>query len=68
MSDRIIEDANAKCLVLGKTARGTWTVSPDDYNKKFKPAVYDVVKGGIAADDLVYVRDYVSQLIQDIKG
>ena len=68
MSDRIVEDANAKCSVLGKTARGTWTVSPDDYNKKFKPAVYDVVKKGITADDLVHLRDFVGQLMQDIKG
>ena len=68
MSDRIIEDANAKCSVLGKTDKGTWTVSPDDYNKKFKPAIYDVIKDGITAEDIVHVRDFVSQLVQDIKG
>jgi len=68
MSDRIIDEANAKCSVLGKTTHGTWTVYRDDYNKKFKPAVYDVIKDGIVPDDLVYVSDFVSQLIQNIKG
>lgn len=64
MTDRIINKANSNCDVLGKTDNGAWTVSPEDYNKKFKPAVYDVVRAGITADDLVHVKDFVKQLIQ----
>ncbi|MCH7686909.1 MAG: AAA family ATPase [Planctomycetes bacterium] len=67
MADRIIEEANSNCSVLGKTRSGAWTVFPEDYNKEFKPAVYDVVKAGITADDLVYVKDFVKELIRDIE-
>ncbi len=68
MTDRIVNKANSNCNILGRTQSGTWTVSPDDYNNKFKPAVYEVVKAGIIADDLVHVKDFVNELIQDIEG
>lgn len=68
ISDRIIEAANSECSVLGKTHSDEWTVSPNDYNEKFKPAVYDIVKRGIITDDLDYVKDFVTGLIKDIEG
>jgi len=68
MSNRIIEAANLNCSVLGKTNGGAWTVSPNDYNKKFKPAVYDVVQGGITADDLVHVDSFISELVRNTEG
>ena len=68
MVDRIIDAANSKCSVLGKMKIGVWTVSPDDYNKKFKPAVYDVVMEGITNDDLVHMKGFIAGLIQGIEG
>jgi len=64
MSDRIIEEADKTAKVLGTTQTGAWTVSPEDYNKKFKPAVHDVVKAGITADDLTYARTFIEELVK----
>ncbi len=68
MTDRIIEEANSKCVVLGKTKKLEWTVSPSDYKTKFKPAVFEVVKAGITANDLLHVKDFVTELIQELIG
>lgn len=60
--------SNSVCLVLGKKDDGSWTVSPDDYNKKFKPAVYDVVDKGIGYADLIHVKDFVLTLLKKIEN
>lgn len=67
MLDRIINDANSECSVLGRTSSGDWTVSPDDYNKKFKPAVYKIVENGIAIEDLDHVKEFITDLISGIE-
>lgn len=65
MSDRIIEKADETAQVLGKTKAGVLTVNPEDYNKTFKPAVYEVVKSGITADDLVHAKAFIGSLIKE---
>jgi len=67
MTDRIIDQANSRCKVLGRKESGEWTFAPDDYNKKFKPAVYDIIREGITADDLVYVSDFIHSLLREIE-
>ena len=65
MSDRIIDEANQSAQVLGTKPDGQWTVTPEDYNKKFKPAVNQVVENGITYEDLIYVKDFIERLIQE---
>jgi predicted ATPase len=65
MSDRIIEKADETAQVLGKTRSGGWTVNPEDYNKTFKPTVYEVVKAGITMDDLVHARAFIESLVRE---
>lgn len=64
MSDRIIEGADMNVQVLGKTRAGAWTVNPEDYNKKFKPAVHDVVLAGITMDDLAFAKAFIEELVK----
>lgn len=66
MSDRIIEDANARCNVLGKKSTGEWTFTPQEYNNTFKPAVNKIVQNGIKKDDLKYVKDFFLKIISSM--
>ena len=50
------------------TKEGDWAFSPDDYNKKFKPAVHKIVKEGIQKEDLVHVEIFIRELIKEIGG
>ena len=68
MSNRIIKEADAKVKVLGKTQASNYTVAPKEYNGVFKMAVYDVVKNGITDSDLLYVKDFINQLVTEIEG
>ncbi len=64
MPDRVIEAANLECDVLAKTNGGAWTCSPDDYNKKFKPAVFKIIRQGLSMDDLIHVKSFVKELLK----
>ena len=63
MADRIIEEADRAVGVLGTTSKGRWTIHPEQYNKKLKPAIASVVSKGIVEDDLVHCRKFLEELI-----
>jgi predicted ATPase len=63
LSNRIIDEADKKAKVLGKTKDNSWTVNREDYNKKFKPAVNEVVRSGITLVDLIHVEAFIKLLV-----
>jgi hypothetical protein len=63
MSDRIIAKANKEANVIGITATDDMTFSPEDYNKRLKPAINKVVNEGLILDDLLYVKHLINKVI-----
>ncbi len=70
MSDRIITKANNSADIIaikGKGKKATKAIPRDANYGRFKEEVYKVVEKGISEQDLVYVKDFLKELLKSFK-
>ena len=65
MPDRIIDAADDATQVVGTKKDGSKTVHKDDYGK-FKEEAFKVIQQGITLDDLVFVKDFLQELLRSL--